>query len=77
MKQVVDRELIKVRGKIVELYKMDDDTYRAFAIENFDTDDEIVGIGEGDEKETAIKLALQDLYIETKKWIYKIILNML
>lgn len=64
MKQVVDRELIKVRGKIVELYRMSDNTYKAFAFEHFDTDEEIVGVGESDERDSAIKLALQDLYVE-------------
>lgn len=66
MKQVVDRQLLKVKGKTIEIYKLENNSYKAFAFENFDTDDEIVGIGEGDEKETAIKLALQDLYIELK-----------
>lgn len=60
----MDRELFKRKGKVVEIYKLDDGTYKAFAIENFDTDDEIVGIGEGDDRESAIKLALQDLYVE-------------
>lgn len=67
MKQVVDRQLLKVKGKMIELYKMKDNTYKAFAFKNHDTDEEIVGMGEGDEKETAIKLALQDLYVEVKK----------
>lgn len=67
MKQVVDRQLLKVKGKMIELYKMKDNTYKAFAFKNYDTDEEIVGMGEGDEKETAIKLALQNLYVEVKK----------
>jgi hypothetical protein len=61
----IERELLKIRGKIVELYRMDDNTYKAFATEYLD-DDEIVGVGESDDRESAIKLALQDLYIETK-----------
>ncbi|MGY6765664.1 hypothetical protein ACW73O_11570 [Faecalibacterium prausnitzii] len=62
----VERKLLKKKGKVIELYRMSDNTYKAFAIENFDTDDEIVGVGESDERESAIKLALQDLYVETK-----------
>lgn len=62
----IERELLRRKGKIVELYKLDDNTYKAFAFERFDTDDEIVGVGESDERETAIKLALQDLYVEIK-----------
>lgn len=62
----IERELFKRKGKIIELYKMDGNTYKAFATEYLDNDDEIVGIGESDERESAIKLALQDLYIETK-----------
>ncbi|MEK0286581.1 hypothetical protein [Caldifermentibacillus hisashii] len=61
----IERELLKIRGKIVELYRMDDNTYKAFATEYLD-DDEIVGVGESDDRESAIKLALQDLYIELK-----------
>lgn len=61
----VERELFKRKGKVIELYRMDDNTYKAFATEYLD-DDEIVGVGESDERETAIKLALQDLYIELK-----------
>ena len=64
--QPVERELLMKRGKVIELYKMDDGTYKAFATEYLDNDDEIVGVGESDERESAIKLALQDLYIETK-----------
>jgi len=64
--QPVERELFKRKGKIIELYKLDGGTYKAFAFECFDTDEEIVGIGESDERESAIKLALQDLYIELK-----------
>lgn len=59
----IERELLKIRGKIVELYRMDDNTYKAFATEYLD-DDEIVGVGESDERDSAIKLALQDLYVE-------------
>lgn len=68
MKQVVDRELLEVKGKIVEVFRMEDNTYQAFAHADYNADDEeaIIGMGEGDEKETAIKLALQDLYIELK-----------
>jgi hypothetical protein len=62
----IERELLRRKGKIVELYKLDDNTYKAFAFERFDTDEEIVGVGESDERESAIKLALQDLYVETK-----------
>lgn len=62
----IERELLRRKGKIIELYRMSDNTYKAFAFEHFDTDDEIVGVGESDERETAIKLALQDLYIELK-----------
>lgn len=61
----IERELLKIRGKIVELYRMDDNTYKAFATEYLD-DDEIVGVGESDDRESAIKLALQDLYVEIK-----------
>lgn len=62
----IERELLRRKGKIVELYRMSDNTYKAFAFEHFDTDEEIVGVGESDERETAIKLALQDLYVEIK-----------
>lgn len=61
----VERELLKIRGKIVELYRMSDNTYKAFATEYLD-DDEIVGVGESDDRQSAIKLALQDLYVEIK-----------
>ena len=64
--QPLERELLMKRGKVIELYKMDDGTYKAFATEYLDNDDEIVGVGESDERESAIKLALQDLYVETK-----------
>jgi hypothetical protein len=64
--QPVERELFRRKGKIVELYRMSDNTYKAFAFEHFDTDDEIVGVGESDDRESAIKLALQDLYVEIK-----------
>lgn len=64
--QPVEREIFKRKGKVIELYKLENGTYKAFAFENFDTDDEIVGVGESDERETAIKLALQDLYVEIK-----------
>ena len=64
--QPVERELFKRKGKVIELYRMDDNTYKAFAFEHFDTDEEIVGVGESDERESAIKLALQDLYVEIK-----------
>ena len=64
--QPVERELFKRKGKVIELYRMSDNTYKAFAFEHFDTDEEIVGVGESDEMESAIKLALQDLYVETK-----------
>lgn len=63
--QPVERELFKRKGKIIELYRMDDNTYKAFATDYLD-DDEIVGVGESDDRESAIKLALQDLYVETK-----------
>lgn len=62
----VERELFKRKGKVIELYRMDDNTYKAFATEYLDNDDEIVGVGESDDRESAIKLALQDLYVETK-----------
>lgn len=62
----VERELFRRKGKVIELYKMDDGTYKAFAFEHFDTDEEIVGVGESDDRQSAIKLALQDLYVETK-----------
>lgn len=62
----IERELLMKRGKVIELYKMDDGTYKAFAFEHFDTDEEIVGVGESDDRESAIKLALQDLYVEIK-----------
>lgn len=62
----LERELLNIRGKIVELYRMSDNTYKAFATEYFDDDDEIVGVGESDDRESAIKLALQDLYVEIK-----------
>ena len=64
--QPLERELLMKRGKVIELYKMDDNTYKAFATEYFDDDDEIVGVGESDDRESAIKLALQDLYVEIK-----------
>lgn len=64
--QPLERELLMKRGKVIELYKMDDGTYKAFATEYLDNDDEIVGVGESDDRESAIKLALQDLYVETK-----------
>lgn len=64
--QPIERELIRRKGKIVELYKLDGGTYKAFAYENFDTDEEIVGVGESDDRQSAIKLALQDLYVEIK-----------
>lgn len=68
MKQPIDIEHIKVKGKIIELYHLEDGTYKAFAHENFDTDEEIIiGVGEADERETAIKLSLQDIQIEIKK----------
>lgn len=69
MKQVADRELLVVKGKTIEIFTMVDNTYLAFAHADYNANDEeaIIGMGEGDEKETAIKLALQDLYIETKK----------
>jgi hypothetical protein len=68
LKQVADRELLVVKGKMVEIFTMEDNTYLAFAHADYNADDEeaIIGMGEGDEKETAIKLALQDLYIELK-----------
>ncbi|MBU5342263.1 hypothetical protein [Caldifermentibacillus hisashii] len=68
MKQVADRELFVVKGKTIEIFTMEDNTYLAFAHADYNADDEeaIIGMGEGDEKETAIKLALQDLYIELK-----------
>lgn len=62
----IERELLRRKGKIVELYRMSDNTYKAFATEYLDDDDEIVGVGESDDRESAIKLALQDLYVETK-----------
>lgn len=62
----VERELFKRKGKVIELYRMDDNTYKAFATDYLDNDDEIVGVGESDDRESAIKLALQDLYVETK-----------
>ncbi|WP_346208405.1 hypothetical protein NSS91_07620 [Caldifermentibacillus hisashii] len=62
--QPLERELLKIRGKIVELYRMSDNTYKAFAFEHFDTDDEVCGVGESDNRESAVKLALQDLYVE-------------
>jgi hypothetical protein len=62
----IERELFRRKGKIVELYRMDDGTYKAFATDYLDNDDEIVGVGESDDRESAIKLALQDLYVETK-----------
>lgn len=62
----IERELFRRKGKIIELYKLENNTYKAFAFEHFDTDDEIVGVGESDDRESAIKLALQDLYIELK-----------
>lgn len=64
--QPLERELFRRKGKIIELYRMSDNTYKAFATEYLDNDDEIVGVGESDERESAIKLALQDLYVETK-----------
>lgn len=60
----IERELLRRKGKIIELYKLDGGTYKAFAFERFDSDDEICGVGESDERESAIKLALQDLYVE-------------
>lgn len=69
MKQVADRELLVVKGKMVEIFTMEDNTYLAFAHADYNADEDeetIIGMGEGDEKKTAIKLALQDLYIETK-----------
>lgn len=62
----IERELFKIRRKIVEVYKMKDGTYKAFAFKNFDTDDEVCGVGESDDRQSAIKLALQDLYVENK-----------
>lgn len=62
----IERDLLRRKGKIIELYKLDGGTYKAFAFECFDSDDEICGVGESDERESAIKLALQDLYVETK-----------
>lgn len=62
--QPLERELLKIRGKIVELYRMSDNTYKAFAFEHFDSDDEVCGVGESDNRESAVKLALQDLYVE-------------
>ncbi|KIO60259.1 hypothetical protein B4065_0185 [Caldibacillus thermoamylovorans] len=64
--QPLERELLNIRGKIVELYRMSGNTYKAFATEYLDNDEEIVGVGESDERESAIKLALQDLYVEIK-----------
>lgn len=60
----IERELLTKRGKVIELYKMKNGIYKAFAFERFDSDDEICGVGESDERESAIKLALQDLYVE-------------
>ncbi len=62
----VERELFKRKGKVIELYKLEGGIYKAFAYENFDTDEEIVGVGESDDRQSAIKLALQDLYVEIK-----------
>lgn len=62
----IERKLLMRKGKIVELYRMSDNTYKAFATEYLDNDEEIVGVGESDERESTIKLALQDLYVETK-----------
>jgi len=64
--QPLERELLKIRGKIVELYRMSDNTYKAFAFERFDSDEEVCGIGDSDDRQSAIKLALQDLYVENK-----------
>lgn len=69
MKQTVNRELLKVRGKTVELYKMEGGTYQAFAHTNYDAEDEedeIVGMGEHDIPGSAIKLAIQDLQAQLK-----------
>lgn len=62
----MERQLLKVKKTPIELYKLKDGRYIAFAYQYYDTDNEIVGIGEADDKETAIKLAIQDLYICVK-----------
>lgn len=71
IKQPIERHIItrKNNGKLIKIivFKMDDQTYEAFAFKNFDTDEELVGVGEAVEKETAIKLAIHDLYIEIRK----------
>lgn len=71
MKKPLERELIFVSNKgrliAVELFKMDDNTYLAYAISGFDTDYEITGIGEAEEKDLAVKLAIYYLFIEMRK----------
>lgn len=67
----IDREMfvIKNNGRLItiEVFKMEDLSFKAFAIKNFDRENEIVGEGDADDKETAIKLAIQDLIVEMKK----------
>ena len=71
MKKPIERYIYSkiVRNRLVTiiLYKMDNGSYEAFAYINFDTDEEIIGTGEAEDRETAIKLAINDLFVEIRQ----------
>lgn len=67
MKQPIYREVVRYdKNTVIELYQMDDNTYTGFAKINYDTDNEVVGMGENKDKEIAVKLALKHLQKEIK-----------
>lgn len=66
MKKPDKRELIEHAGKVLEVYKMEDNTFTAFAYENYDSDNEVVGIGESPDRGRAIEIAIEDLQREQK-----------
>lgn len=67
MKQPIHREVFQYdNGITIELYKMKDSSYTGFAKLNYDTKDEIVGMGENQNRENAIHLAVEDLKKEIK-----------
>lgn len=62
MKQPIDRELLVINGKTVELYRMDDYTYQVFVHQDYESDDEIIGVGENADRQKAIDIAVEDLH---------------
>lgn len=68
MKKPIERHLFVIKSKgrniTIELFKMEDSTYTAYAFKNFDREGEIVGVGKADEINTAVKFAIHDLLIE-------------